>query len=144
MHPIVCLPGHKRLKLWPDALALTGATAQSRVSRKIEKFFVTAGGGDVHEPLPLGGLFFLEDGADTAFAPIAGSERFLRLDDDHYTAELFAIANRPNRAERFALSARLAAAMPMFTLVRPRDARQFDATCGQIARHIRALAGEDG
>ena len=36
---IVCLPGHKRLKLTPGALALTGAAREEAVSADIDKFF---------------------------------------------------------------------------------------------------------
>lgn len=125
---IMCLPGHKRLKLTPSALALTGAAAQEPVGAMTGKNYAEPPGGVVREVLPLARLTFLEEGDTVAALPVSGAERFARLNDDHYTAELFARARRSDLAARFQLLARLAPAIAMARLVRPRDASRFGAS----------------
>ncbi|PLK27078.1 hypothetical protein [Novosphingobium sp. TH158] len=121
----LALPGHKRLKLTAEALRLTGARPQEQVDAAVEKFYAVPPGGDCAEPLPLRQLIFLEDGADLAGSPITGGEKIARLTDDHYTFEIYDLANRPDPARRFALQARLARQVAMARLVRPRDAARF-------------------
>src|SRR5262245_62053691 len=87
---ITCLPGHKRLKLTTEALQLTGARAEEPVGAEIAKFYAKAPAGDVMTPLPLAELFFLEEGPSLAIERLLGVERFVRMQDDHYTAYLFA------------------------------------------------------
>ena len=125
---IVCLPGHKRLKLTPQALALTGAAAQEEVGGQTGKNYADPPGGVWRSALPLARLTFLGEGAELGVRVVSGAERFARLNDDHYTAELFALAHRSDLAARFDLLARLAQAMPMAQLVRPRDASRFGAS----------------
>lgn len=137
---IRCLPGHKRLKLWPDAIELAGATPQERVAADMEKFFAEPAGGSVEEILPLAELVFLEDGDAIAIEPIRGGERLMRFQDDHYTHDLFIAASRPNRAERFAQLARLALSMNLSRFVRPRDRGQFAEGVTMVERHVRSGA----
>ena len=134
---IICLPGHKRLKLTPEALALTGTEGQEKVGVTIDKFYALPLSGEVGEPLPLGRLVFLEDGPDIAAREITGAERFTRLTDDHYTEALFASARRLDRSEQFALQARLAQQIPMTQLTRPRDRLQFAASALLAAKLVR-------
>lgn len=134
---IICLPGHKRLKLTPEALALTGTEAQEKVGTAIDKFYAHPPGGEVGRPLPLGRLVFLEDGPDLAIREITGAERFTRLTDDHYTEALFASARQLDRAAQFALQARLAQQIPMTQLTRPRDREQFAASARLAAKLVR-------
>src|SRR6185436_12667866 len=89
---INCLPGHKRLKLRPDALHLTGTMPEEKVSQSVDKYYAEPNGGDVRQVLPLAELIFLEEGLDLSILPIVGSERLIRLQDDHQTASLFAAA----------------------------------------------------
>lgn len=123
---IVCLPGHKRLKLSADALRLTGAVRQEKVGAMIDKFYAAPPAGDVGEPQPLAWLVFLEDGPDPALLSVSGAERFARLCDDHYTADLYAQGRRPGLAARFDIQARMARQVAMARLVRPRDIAQFE------------------
>lgn len=122
---IVCLPGHKRLKLTDEALALTGAERQEQVSSTIAKFYARPAAGDVREPLPLARLVFLEEGPECRMEPIAGAERFARLVDDHYTDQFFDLASSLDLKERFALQARMARQVGMARLIRPRDTARF-------------------
>jgi hypothetical protein len=137
---IVCLPGHKRLKLWPEGAALAGVEPGDYVASDYLKHFVEPTSGVVTEPLPLGALFFLEVGDAPAILPLAAGERIARLQDDHYTAHLFERAGKLPLAERFALLARVAAAMPMARFARPFDAARFNQCTAFIAEHIRQEA----
>jgi len=133
---ITCLPGHKRLKLTPEALGLTSAAAEEEVGPEIEKFYARPAciwrGG----PLPLGELIFLEQGNDACFHSISGSERLFRLQDDHYTAMHFAAARAFDHAEHFDHLARLARQISMSRFVRARDISRFKDSVAQASRYI--------
>ena len=136
----LCLPGHKRLKLWPEALALAGVAGRGEVASDYPKQFVDPASGVATEPLPLGELVFLEQGYGPRIEPLAGGERLARLQDDHYTAQLWLSANRPDRAARFAGLAQLAARIAMRRFVRPFEPARFDEGVAMIAAHIRSGA----
>ena len=146
---IIAMPGHKRLKLAPASLALTGTQPQEPVGAETGKYYVAPPAGDWQQPLPLGALIFLENSDDVSIRHITGAERFTRLQDDHYTANLFALAGAFTPAKLFALRARLAQAIPMLCFSRPRDESRFAETTDAIAQAIaRGLAvkpetGED-
>jgi len=133
---IVCHPGHKRLKLSPDAAELTGAEVQERVSPAIDKHYAHPAADVGDRPLPLGSLIFLEEGPTTKVEPIAGAERMLRLDDNHYTAHLFAAAQQFSRGEQFELRARLARAISMARFIRPIDRSVFAGGVSLLAEYI--------
>ena len=133
---IVCLPGHKRLKLRADAVALTGAAAQEKVSATVDKYYALPAAGDVGVALPLGELIFLEEGAEAAITPIAGGERLVRLQDDHYTAHLFAGARRFDRSAQFNHLVRLARQIPMAQFVRPLDPARFEEGVALAAQYV--------
>ena len=137
---ILCLPGHKRLKLTPEAIGLTGAAAREKVAPMIDKHYAEPVGGIVAQVLPLAGLTFLEEGAQIAFIPISGGERIARLNDDHYTAELYALARGEGLAARFARIAAIAGQVPMQRLVRPRDPVRFDEVAARVAAQIKGDA----
>ncbi|MEO7540587.1 MAG: hypothetical protein ABIS66_01385 [Sphingomicrobium sp.] len=139
---IICLPGHKRMKLRQDALEMTGATQQEKVSQTVDKFYASPTAGDVNIALPLARLIFLEDGEPTEIALISGSERFVRVQDDHYTADLFSAARRLDRADNFAHLSRLANQIAMARFIRPRDPTRFDDGVTYAARYITEVAGE--
>jgi len=136
---IVCLPGHKRLKLTPDALALTGAARQEKVADAIDKFYAVPPAGDIGEPMPLATLTFLVEGEENAILPIRGAERIVRLQDDHYTAHLFQLARGFDRREHFAHLARLASQIAMARFVRPRDTTRFGDGVALVSRYVRGF-----
>jgi hypothetical protein len=137
-HPdrIVCLPGHKKLKLRPDALELIGATAGERVSAMIDKVYCEPMSGEVGAALPLAELIFLEEGARPAIEAISGYERFARMDDDHYTADLYASARQFDRAGRFKHLSALAERVEMARFIRPRDGSHFHEGVQVIADYL--------
>lgn len=140
---VACLPGHKRLKLTPEALALTGARAQERVCADLDKFYAVPPFGDVGTVLPLGALVFLEEGDEEAFLPITGAERIARLQDDHYTARLFLAARGMDRGALFGHLAALARRIPMARFVRPRDTARFASGVALAAEYVKGLDSAD-
>lgn len=134
---VVCLPGHKRLKLWPDALELTGAAPDEQVMASIPKFYAQPAGESVADVLPLAELCFLEEGEPARIEPLQGGEKLVRLQDDHYTAELFLAASRPDRIARFAQLAGLARAINLTRFVRPRDRARFALDAGLAESHVK-------
>lgn len=132
-----CLPGHKRLKLSDEALALTGARGQEKVGPMIAKRYAEPAGGTVQAVLPLARLIFLADGEPVRLDRVDGARRIALLDDDHYTASYVALARRASPSERFAWLAALAARIPMQRLTRPRDAARFAALTAQLADWIK-------
>ena len=135
--PPMCLPGHKRLKLWPEGVALAGVEPGELVAADYPKHYVEPAGGSIAEPLPLAELVFLEPGHDPQVAPLGGAERIERLQDDHYTADLWRQATDHPRAERFATLAALARRIAMARFVRPLDPARFAHSTRFIAAHIR-------
>lgn len=133
---IICLPGHKRLKLCKDAFQMTGAAREEQVSQTLEKHYAEPAGGIVATALPIGDLIFLEEGPEYRISPILGSERFTRVEDDHYTFRMFEAASQFNRAEQFAHRARLARQIPMALFERPLDPARFDDGVSYIAEYL--------
>ena len=135
--PPACLPGHKRLKLWPEGVALAGVEPGELVAEDYHKHFVEPVAGTIDEPLPLAELMFLERGDAPLVVPLSGAERIERLQDDHYTAELWSQANSQHRPERFATLAALARRIAMQRFVRPFEPARFAEGIDHIAAHIR-------
>jgi len=133
---ITCLPGHKRLKLRPDAFELTGAARKEKVSRTYDKYYAVPSAGTVRMTLPIAQLIFLEEGPNPAMTRISGSDRFMRMQDDHQTSWLFAAARQFNRGEQFSQRARLARQIEMTRFVRPYDAGRFDEGVLLAAQHV--------
>ena len=71
-----------------------------------------------------------------ALEPVTGAQRFARLSDDHYTADLFDRAQQSGPAGQFALRARLASQISMARLVRPWDPLRFDESVSLAASQI--------
>ncbi|QQN72907.1 hypothetical protein [Croceicoccus sp. YJ47] len=121
----VCLPGHKRMKLWPDAVAMTGAQAGDIVSPDYRKHYVAQAGPAHDEPCPLAGIVVLAQGEDFAFEPLHGGEKIAALNDDHYIARLHEVASGDGPAGRLRALVTLASAVPCWRLTRPMDSDRF-------------------
>lgn len=133
---VLSMPGHKRLKLLPDALELTGNVAVQPVGAETGKHYARPAAGDVGHPLPLDTLVFLAEGPELGWEPIRGAERFALLEDDHYTQAIFLEAARLDRAELFALRARIAGQIRMVRLTRPRSREGFAASLDFVAERL--------
>lgn len=139
--PPACLPGHKRLKLWPEGLALAGLAGEELVSSDYPKYFARPAISAPDGILPLGALIFLDDADRFSFEPVAGAERFALLNDGHYTAMFRNRAGSPGAEALFARQAALARDIPMFRLARPRDPAQFETMLDHTIAALHGIAG---
>ena len=133
---VMCLPGHKRLKLRSDAITLTGAKQCEPVARAIPKFYCEPPAGEISTALPLGQLILLEEASDARITPITGFERYAVMQDDHYTAALYAGAQRLDAAGRFAHFSQLANRITLARFSRPRDAARFAEGVDLVRRYV--------
>lgn len=136
---IICLPGHKRLKLSDEALRLTGADRQEAVGGETAKFYARPPAGDVAEALPLAALVFLDDGEPAHFAAVSAGDRLGLLQDDHYTRWIHLAATGSGRVAQFDRMARMARQVAMARFVRPRDSSLFARDAALAARYVREL-----
>lgn len=139
-HRLICLPGHKRLKLCTDAFALTKAVREEKVSQTYDKYYAQPAAGTIGTTMPLAELIFLGEAPQVSITQISGAERFLRMEDDHLTTHLFEAARRFDRKHQFAHRAYLARRIQMSRFIRPLDAARFDEGVAMIADYIRCAA----
>ena len=132
---VKCLPGHKQLKLWKDAVEMVGAATKHQVREQIDKFFIEPASPYYPEPLPLAELYLLTDNSKTeaTFVPVQGMERFTQARAAFYRPHLCnAIADRQ---DLFGLLSRLAAKVPITKFDRPRDRKLYaDGVSAMLAR----------
>ena len=140
---IICLPGHKRLKLRPDAIELTGANPEEKVSLTVDKCYASPAAGTVGVALPLAELLFFEEGPEPAIMPISGSERFVRMQDDHQTSHLVAAARQFDRERQFEHFSRLARQIRMARFVRPRERSRFHESLALIEQYVTNASGAE-
>jgi hypothetical protein len=135
---VVCLPGHKQVKLWPDAVQLTEAGVIGRVRRDVEKLYVTPAAGYCREPLPLAELFFLDatSKTDVAFRPVSGALRFT-LAQAAFFRPLFCNAIGGSGA-LFRVLSRISSQVAIGRFDRPKDKDLFADGVAAMAAHIRA------
>ena len=138
---VLCLPGHKRLKLTEEALALTGAARQEQVGEQIAKFYAQPSSLHRGGPLPLAELLFLERGEGNAIEPLRGAERMVRLQDDHYTSLYTAAARAFDASGTFDHLASLARRIAANRFVRPWDTARFAQ--GVALAHSHIAGGSD-
>lgn len=143
--PPLCLPGHKRLKLWPEGLELAGVEGAELVSANYPKFYVDHGPtGHDHashdQPLPLRAIVFLEEGGEIALEPLHGAERLARLADGHYMSAMYEDVCEGGAAQVFRTRAALAAGVAFHRLTRPLDPARFAETLDFVAARIDRLA----
>lgn len=134
---VICLPGHKRLKLSDDALILSGAKGQEKVGRMIDKYYARPAGGTVQQALPLAGIFYLESSDAVRCDAISGAAGIARLNDGHYTAQLYALARAEGLAERLAHLADVTSRIRQHRLTMPRDPVRFRGHVGEVAALIK-------
>lgn len=132
-----CLPGHKRLKLWGDALALTqAATKGPRVRPDLDKYFTDPATPPAEHVLPPATLHFLavEDVDAPRLEPLEGADRFRHARPALYRPR-FARALFGDES-LFRVSAALAGAFRMARFVRARDAGRFAAGADWLAGQL--------
>lgn len=140
---VMCLPGHKRLKLTPEALALTQAAREEKVAETIDKYYARPAGGSIDRAMPMAALVILAEGPDLSFRPVRGGEALALLQDEHYSAMLLAFARKFDRRALFAHLAELARQIPLAVFTRPRDAARFPASVEFVAQEIASWPDRD-
>jgi hypothetical protein len=138
---ILCLPGHKRLKLSAEALELTGARGEEKVSEVVDKYYACPAAGEVDRPLSLHQLIFLVESSNLSIEPVRGAERFRLIQDEHYTARLFASARQFDRRRQFEHLVMLARQISMSRFLRPRDRSCFAEGVELVVRHMTEQMG---
>jgi hypothetical protein len=134
---VMAVPGHKRLKLWADALVLTGRRSDAAVRPGLDKFYVADQLPFEAAPLPIRRLYVLESAvnASQAITPIIGADRFVTLRSAYYRPQFcHAIAEHSNY---FATAARLSAAITIARFNRSRAPADFAAGIAMIEAGIR-------
>lgn len=123
-HAPVALPGFPQLRLWPDALASLGEAAEAlprihaRGAKRVRQLAAV-----VSAPCPLRHLYVLGDGDALRTEPLRGHAALFELVQHAYVAPVLAHLGSP---AHLAQCARLAAAVPVERLVRPRSLARLD------------------
>lgn len=134
---ITCLPGHKKLKLWGDAIALTGGTAGEQVRAGLDKFYIDPAAGFIAQPLKLASLCFLGGNSRDAMtvSPIAGIQGFTMAQTAFYRPHFCAAVT--DKKKLFGIYSRLATQVKMVRFDRPRRKELFDDGVAMIASIIK-------
>ena len=135
---IICLPGHKTLKLCGDAFDLISTERGPRVYPGLEKFYASVSHRSSGGALPLGTLMYLEDGK-LAAKPVSGKDRFTAIGNAFYRPE-YAIEAGYDFSAFFEVRARLAT-VPMMRLSRPRTGANFAQTNDFVRQLLTAIYG---
>ncbi|WCM28759.1 hypothetical protein NDN01_07590 [Sphingomonas sp. QA11] len=138
---VMAVPGHRRLKLWADALALTDRRSDDAVRPGIDKFYVADQIPFDAQPLPIRRLYMLQSvvNADPGIGPIIGADRFAALRSAYYRPQFCsAIADQ---ADYFATASRLSSAITISRFNRSRDTTDFAAGISMIEADIRGTHG---
>lgn len=137
---VFAVPGPERMKLWDDAMALTGRTSAHAVCPGINKYYVSDVAFISRQPFPIRRLYFLKSEAEAqpGIARIVGASRFNWIRSAYYRPRLFsALAGQHHY---FRTGMRLCEAVGMRRFNRTRDRAAFDAGVDMIAADIRATA----
>ncbi len=134
---IICLPGHKQLKLWDDAIALTGTERGEAVRKNLRKYYAASPYAAAGNPLPLGQITFLRSQARHPEPPVAmkGADRLGFLLSAFYRRH-FCAAIIDHRST-FSALARIGASVPMSVFDRPFDKTVFEQGVDLMTRAIR-------
>jgi hypothetical protein len=138
--PLACLPGHKRLKLWPEGQAITQIPGSDVVSPEYPKIYADLPASEINNPVPLAGLIALQEGEHFSMEPITGSAKLTLLQDNHYTRELRDYCGSMDAGIYFDTLARIARDIPMYRFTRPFDPVQFSETRDRLATWLEEQA----
>jgi hypothetical protein len=121
---ITAMPDGKPLKLWDDALLLTGMAAERPIQSMPGKHYANAAlkAGGI---LPLTDLYFLERGESVEVEPITGARKLSMLPEALYRNFVHAARGDRSAHEQFLLG--FCSQVRFWTLRRPFDSRTFSA-----------------
>lgn len=134
----MALPGHKAMKLWSDALALTGHAPLRPVQPGLDKFFVTGRAAHDGAILPLRRLYVLDSAPASlpTILPIEGKARFRETHAAQYRPHFGAALRDPELHFRTMLQ--LGEKIELRRFSRTRDPRAFARGVAAIIADIRA------
>jgi hypothetical protein len=133
---IMCQPGHKQMKLWHDALALTGHERGEQVRGDLDKYFVDPAGEMASEPMPLTHLYFLEESTRSGpkLTPLMGIDRFTHGRAAFYRPHFCAALSE--NEDLFGILARIGGNVAMAKFNRTKRKEEFSAGIDFIANAI--------
>jgi len=131
------LPGHPRIKLWPDALDRLGRTSEGleKVHTGLDKYHLPLSRGAL-EPLPLRWIYVLErhTGDDLRLEPAQGAVTFALLHEHTYRNEF--LVGDEAAALHLRQCARLLARTRLTRVLRPAETMSAEATADAILADI--------
>lgn len=136
---LVAMPGHKKLKLWDNAFALTGARRADQLQPGVDKYYAQNAVISSAALLPLTDLVLLVESDDERpkFREIRGAEKIKRCADALYRPDLYArIAHGDGHA---AMLLELTGKVRIWEFTRSKERKLFDETTIFLTRHLSAL-----
>jgi len=135
---VLALPGHKQIKLWGDALTLTGLERGAQVRPEMDKYFVTPSTIET-QILPFASLTFLETNrsGQPEMTNLAGIQRFNRVRTALYRPRYCDAVSE--RQPLFGALSRIAA-LPIRTFSRPFLKPHFEDGVAFVAATLRGDA----
>lgn len=130
------LPDQKPLKLWGDALAMTGTLPSRPVPSMPGKHYASAARKS-EAPAPLTDLFFLDAGDEIALEPITGVAKLSLLPTALYRAFLHVARDDREAHQRILLE--FCTKVRFWRLRRPIDPSRFGDDVVEIAHRIKSI-----
>lgn len=133
--PIRTLPGFPRMRLYPDSLRGVGADPEAHplVHGLIDKRLKPAP-SFVDEPVAIDKMYVLETAGELAAEPLAPREALMELLKHAYNAYQFAPV--VGLARHLEMAGRVARALPVFRLLRPKDLKRLPDLVGFLESHL--------
>jgi hypothetical protein len=134
-------PGLPRLRLWRDALEMTGRAAEglsrsyAGTSSQLDKFDVPISRTSMqHAGIPIAAIYLLDEGSDFAISRLTGIEAAEAIFENTYRGAFVAAASTHEDHWRSAVA--LVRSVPVFRVRRSMDVAKIDAEADSILAHI--------
>ena len=139
---VEALNGFPHLKLWPDSVETLGFSPESlpKIRPELDKRSFRLKSGFSPKPLPLKGIYVLEDGTDMAIEKLQPQKALLALMPHWYGAR-FGMDFLQNLGilNHFQQCTKLVDSTPIYQLIRPRSLKGLS----KVARRIESHASEN-
>lgn len=134
---VLALPDEKPLKLWEDALSLTGAKAQTPIRAVPGKYYAPPP-NKVDRALPFTDLVFLERGDEVVLEPISGAEKLQLLPATMYRDFVHISRSEPQDHARMMMQ--VAGSVRFWRLRRSFDPVRFAAGLAEVADQLESIS----